>query len=628
MKGLIKRYRNRFAAVLYDLAVIPIAWVGSYWVRFNMGSIPDPFIGTVLKTLPLVLVVQASLFWFFGLYRGVWRFASLPDLFRIIKSVVSGIVCIGVVLFFVNRLEGVPRSVLPIYGLLLAVLLGTARVAVRWVKDQHLYTGKGDRVLIIGAGRAGEMLVREMRRSGGGQYFPIGFVDDDIKHHGREIQGVRVLGGCDRLVELAAEHEADVIIIAIPSGSGTEMRRIVELCERTGVPFRTLPAMDSVMSGSIGLQELREVLIEDLLGREPISLDWSGINRGVAGKTVLVTGGGGSIGGELCRQISRTKPRKIVIFEKSEFNLYKIERELKEEFDGLQITAVLGDVTDRCAVEHCIKSYMPELVFHAAAYKHVPMLEGQVREAAKNNVIGTRIVAEAARLAGCEAFVLISTDKAVNPANVMGATKRMAEIICQDLSQRSKTKYITVRFGNVLGSAGSVVPLFKEQLKNGGPLTVTHPEITRYFMTIPEACQLILQAAVIGKGGEIFVLDMGEPVRIIYLAEQLIRLSGKEPGKDIDIEITGLRPGEKLYEELFHEQEPLAPTVHKKILLAQHRNVKWFDLAGVLDGLEGDCEAYTEESLIERIRVLVPELRSSSPAFGPGELDVEKGQAG
>jgi FlaA1/EpsC-like NDP-sugar epimerase len=409
------------------------------------------------------------------------------------------------------------------------------------------------------------------------------------------------------MIGLVERLDVNLIVLALPSANPSQMRRLVELCEKTGVPFRTLPPIDSLMSGQVTLNQLREVSIDDLLGREPVALDWQAIETELRGKKVLVTGAGGSIGSELCRQIARLRPAHLILLDSGEFNLYSIEMELTKKFPRLPISRCLNDVVDRPAVEKVFAESRPEIVFHAAAYKHVPMLEDQVREAARNNVLGTRTMAEVADRFGCETFVMISTDKAVNPANVMGTSKRAAEIFCQNLNKRSQTRFVTVRFGNVLGSAGSVVPLFKQQIEAGGPVTVTHREITRYFMTIPEACQLILQASVMGDGGEIFVLDMGEPIKIAYLAEQMIRLSGKVPGEDIDIAYTGLRPGEKLYEELFHEKEALQSTHHEKILLARHREFDWQRLTEILDGMVIACHSYHEANIRGLLSELVPE---------------------
>jgi FlaA1/EpsC-like NDP-sugar epimerase len=388
------------------------------------------------------------------------------------------------------------------------------------------------------------------------------------------------------------------------------MRRVVELCELSEMPFRAIPKIQDLLSGKVQLNELREVSIEDLLGRDPISLDWPAIHRDLSGKTIMVTGAG-SIGSDLCRQLAKLGPDRLIILENSEFNLYTIEMGLRRKYPNLEIHCQQGDVTDEAYVDHVFYSHKPEVVFHAAAYKHVPMLEPQIRQALKNNVIGTRIVANAADRYGTGIFVLVSTDKAVNPANVMGASKRIAEIFCQNLNAKSKTRYITVRFGNVLGSAGSVIPLFRQQIEAGGPVTVTDPRMERYFMTIPEACQLIMQTVVLGTGGEIFVLDMGEPVKISYLAEQMIRLSGRMPGEDIEIEYIGLRPGEKLYEELFHEKEALEKTAHEKVYLARHRRVEWSWLNASLDQMAKACDAMNTHRLVELVDTLVPEHRDT-----------------
>jgi len=442
-------------------------------------------------------------------------------------------------------------------------------------------------------------------------YRPVAFVDDASTKLGKDVHGIRVAGTCDVIPVLATELDIRLILIALPSANSRQMQRVVELCEATGLSFRVLPHMKDLVTGQVSLKELREVKIDDLLGRESVSLDWTAITRGVQGSTILVTGGGGSIGSELCRQVARLKPAHLVIFEQSEFNLYSIELELRRTFPGLKLTALLGDVYDPVAVEQVLRAHRPVVILHAAAYKHVPLLEHQLRAAVKNNVLGTRNLASLADRNGCTTFVMISTDKAVNPANIMGMTKRVAEIYCQNLNARSTTHFITVRFGNVLGSAGSVIPLFQKQIAQGGPVTVTHPEITRYFMTIPEAAQLILQAGTMGKGGEIFVLDMGEPVKISYLAEQLIRLSGKKPGEDIEIVYTGLRPGEKLYEELFHESEQLAGTTHPKILLANSRSMDFAQLEQVLDKLALACGADDERQIYGLLSELVPEHQSS-----------------
>lgn len=611
MMRLFGRTQSRYLAFLHDLLMVPLAWLGSYWLRFNLDGIPIEYWRQALIMLPVVMVVQGSLFWYFGLYRGVWRFASMPDLVRILKATLSGVAAVAVTIFIFTRLQGVPRSVFILDPILLVLLLGGPRFIFRWIKDRVLYDKEVKNVLIVGAGQAGEMLVRDLLRSSQHAYRPVAFVDDDPVKLGKDVHGIRVSGTCTDIPELADNLAIDLIVIAFPSANSKQMQRVVELCEATGRSFRVLPHMKDLVTGQVSLKELREVKIDDLLGRESVLLDWAAITRGVQDKTILVTGGGGSIGSELCRQVARLKPGHLVIFEQSEFNLYLIELELRRTLPDLKLTALLGDIYDPVAVEQMLRAYRPTVILHAAAYKHVPMLEHQLRAAVKNNVLGTRNLASLAERYGCTTFVMISTDKAVNPANIMGMTKRVAEIYCQNLSARSSTHFITVRFGNVLGSAGSVIPLFQKQIAAGGPITVTHSEITRYFMTIPEAAQLILQAGTMGKGSEIFVLDMGEPVKISYLAEQLIRLSGKKPGEDIEIVYTGLRPGEKLYEELFHESEKLTGTTHPKILLANSRSMDFMQLEQMLDKLALACGMSNERQIYELLSELVPEHQSS-----------------
>ncbi len=599
--------RNRWAALSHDVVMIPAAWLGAYWLRFNLEPVPDAFMQRALTLLPLVIVVQAAAFWHFGLYRGVWRFASLPDLLRIAQSVVVGVVLSVVAIVALRGMEGIPRAVFPLHALLLLTLLGGPRFLYRWIKDRGVYDAVSQRALIVGAGTAGEMLARDLLRDSEVPFHPVAFVDDDTKKTGREIHGIRVAGTCDQIPEVVERLRIDLILLALPSASSAQTRRIVEICERSGVPFRTLPRMQDLVSGQVSLQAIRNVEIEDLLGRDRVTLDWNSIQAALTGKCVMVTGGGGSIGTELCRQIARLSPSRLIVFEQSEHNLYEIDRELRGKFTDLALTAVLGDVTDAVAINRTLGAYCPQVIFHAAAYKHVPLLEDQIRAAAINNVLGTNVVAAAAVRHSCECFVLISSDKAVNPANVMGMTKRVAEAVCQGLNGRARTRFVTVRFGNVLGSAGSVIPLFQEQIAAGGPVTVTHPEITRYFMTIPEACQLILQAGAIGNGGEIFVLDMGRPIKIAYLAEQLILLSGKRPGEDVKIVYTGLRPGEKLYEELFHEREQLDPTRHPKILLAHPPQPGREDIEQGLGELRAACERGDEAAIRGVLWQLVPE---------------------
>lgn len=604
-----ERFRSQSAALAHDLLAVPIAWSLAYWLRLE--TITPSFFQGMLASLAVIIPIQLSAFILFGLYRGIWRFASIPDLLRIIKAVVTGTAAGLLVLFLLTRLEGIPRSVPIIYTLLLTTLLGGSRLLYRWLKDHHMSLQTGKRVLIVGAGKAGEMLARDVLRTTGREYQLIAFADDNVRRQGREIHGIPVAGVCQEIPRLVTDLQIEIIMLAIPSAKPAQFQRIVAYCDQAEVPYRTVPQLNDLMTGNVHVNDLREVSISDLLGREPVTLDWPAISQVLSYKRILVTGGGGSIGSELCRQLAKLEPRQLIVIENNELNLYQIEMELLKSFPKVPLTCLLGDMTDQPFVDDAFLQHKPQVIFHAGAYKHVPMLESQIRQALRNNVLGTRTVAQAADRHGAEKFILVSTDKAVNPANVMGASKRTAEIYCQNLNNHSKTNFITVRFGNVLDSAGSVIPLFRKQIANGGPVTVTDPRMERYFMTIPEACQLIMQTIVLGKGGEIFVLDMGEPVKINYLAEQMIRLSGRTPGEDIEIEYIGLRPGEKLYEELFHEMEQLDKTSHEKVLLARHRTVDWTWLNATLDRMSEACAAMDTERLGQLLDSLVPEHRTT-----------------
>jgi FlaA1/EpsC-like NDP-sugar epimerase len=451
-------------------------------------------------------------------------------------------------------------------------------------------------------------------------YDPVAFVDDDLLKVGQEIRGIPVVATSDKIKDLCEKLAIELIIIAIPSADDKQMQRIVSLCEESAVNFRTLPGVQDIVSGRVNINDMREVRIEDLLGRDPVSLEWDEIRQSLTGRTVLVTGGGGSIGSELSRLVAEFEPLQLVIFEQSEFNLYQIDHEISQRHPRLKLITILGDVCDRELVRHIFSSFRPDVVFHAAAYKHVPILQEQLREGVKNNVLGTRNVALAADEYAVERFVFISTDKAVNPGNWMGVTKRVAEVFCQALDAESETSYVIVRFGNVLDSAGSVVPLFRQQLRKGGPITVTHPDVTRYFMTIREASQLILEASSFGQNGEIYVLDMGKPIKISFLAEQMVRLSGKEPGKDIDIVFTGLRPGEKLEEELFYPDEMLTATGYEKIFLANSRKFRWSDVEKSIHSIELHTDNFDEALIAQELHLLVPEIRSEICSVMPAKI--------
>lgn len=593
--------------ILHDLFMIALAWLLAWFTRHNL-QLPYPDWENSFITLPFVIVIQAAVLWRLHLYKGIWRFASLPDLWNIFRAALYGTFIIVVTLFIVVRLVGIPRSIAILYPMYLIFFLGAPRLGYRFWKDHGLHLknfSNGPRVLIIGAGRGGDMLIREMLRTG--TYQPVAVLDDNPSIKKAEIHGIKIYGGVEELAgtveALAIEH----VIIAVPSATNEQMQRIVNECNEISVPVRTLPKLQDMVVGNSPLSNLREVSIEDLLGREKVEMDWKTLQQGILNKVVLVSGAGGSIGSELCEQIAMLAPKQLICYEQSEFNLYKLQQSVAKKYPSLDCVAILGDVCDKAKNDHVIEQYKPELIFHAAAYKHVPMLEYQLREAIKNNVLGTKCLADSALEHGVKKFVFISTDKAVKPANILGKSKRLAEYYCESRAGRSSTRFITVRFGNVLGSDGSVVPLFKQQLMSGGPLTVTHPEVTRFFMTIPEACQLILQASSMGRGGEIFVLDMGNSVQISYLAEKMIQLSGKIPGKDIKIEYTGLRPGEKLYEELFYTDEERIKTEHDKIFLAKHSQVISSQRTErFFSQLENLCERFDEDALKAWIDELVP----------------------
>ncbi|WP_458068348.1 polysaccharide biosynthesis protein [Rhodanobacter sp. BL-MT-08] len=623
LRKLVGFIHPRVAVLIHDLAMTAFAWWIAKMLRYTFN--PGDVVSFQLLEFPIVLVIQGLILRWTGLYRSVWRFASLPDLWNIARASVIGTVTIGLALFLYDRLEGVPRTILLLYPLVLGALLGLPRLAYRFWKDSRrelLKDHEVKRVLIVGADRAGEVLSRDLRRDS--RYAVVGFVDDKPSLRGASINGHPVLGRFDQLPEVVREAAVQMLLIALPAASTSEMRRIVALCDVTGLPYRTIPRLEDVVAGRAQFNQIKEVAIEDLLGRDAVELDWTSIRETLTARRVLVTGGGGSIGSELCRQIARLGAQSLIVVEQSEYNLYRIMQELRADFPELIFEGILANCGDQVAMQKAFFETKPQVIFHAAAYKHVPMLQAQLRSAFRNNVLGTRTVADLAREVGVECFVLISTDKAVNPTSVMGACKRVAEIYCQNLNAHSDTRFMTVRFGNVLDSAGSVVPLFRQQILDGGPVTVTHPEISRYFMTIPEACQLILQAASIGKGGEIFALDMGEPVKIRDLAEQMIRLAGKKPGTEIPIVYTGLRAGEKLFEELFHPLENYSATGHSKIFLAQHREVSWDLLQALLNRAADASDIFDEEELRRCVSSLLPSFRWTEVAQPDNVVSIRR----
>ena len=601
--------------ILHDILVTAFAWLAAYWLRFNL-AVPPEFQAAALSTLAWVVPLQAVVFWRFGLYRGIWRFASLPDLKRIVLAVGLAALLVPVTLILFRVHAVVPRSVLILDPLLLVIVMGGSRLAYRAWKEHRLASvlrPDSKPVLVAGAGSAADFLLRELARNPAG-FHVIGLLDDNRDKQGRLVQGLPVLGALDDVVACAKKMEVDDIVLALPSAAHAVRKRITQLCTEAGLNVMTIPSLEDLVAGRVSVSSLRRVELDDLLGRDPVQLDDSGLHQLLTGQVVMVTGAGGSIGSELCRQIARFVPAKLVLFEQSELALYALEQELPQHFSQLKIVPVIGDVKNAVWVGQVMAEQRPAVVFHAAAYKHVPLMENDnAWEAVRNNVLGTQVVAAAAQAQGVGKFVMISTDKAVNPTNVMGATKRLAEMACQAMQQPGGTRFVSVRFGNVLGSSGSVIPKFQKQIEAGGPVTVTHPDIMRYFMSIPEAAQLVLQAGLMGEGGEIFVLDMGEPVRIAELARLMIRLSGADEDR-IRIEYTGLRPGEKLYEELLADDESTLPTPHPKLRVAKARraDADWY--AECLAWLA--CPGPHDEATVKRqLKTWVPEYQpQSSPA--------------
>ena len=609
------RFNPRTAmAMLHDAAAGALAWAAAFWLRFNLELPPEHAV-VMTHTLPVVVAVQALVFWGFGLYRGIWRYASLNDLRRLVMAVIVASLVVPFCLVLLRLSNPVPRSAFLLDPLLLLVMMGGSRLLYRGWKEHRLVrltALNAEPVLVIGAGDTGATLARELGR--GSEWRVVGLLDDDPAKLRRQIHGVPVLGRLEDVQRVAERLGLRAAIIAMPSAPHAVRRRAALLCAEAGIKVMTVPSFDDLVSGKVQVSAIRRIELDDLLGRDPVVLDSAGLSGFLSGKAVMVTGAGGSIGSELCRQIARFGPSRLILFELSEFALYQIEQEFRAGHPDLSLVCAVGDTRNRARVEQIMREYRPRVVFHAAAYKHVPLMEEvNAWEAVQNNVLGAYTMAMAAARAGVEALVLVSTDKAVNPVNVMGATKRLAEMVCQALQRETGVRYVMVRFGNVLGSAGSVIPKFRQQIADGGPVTVTHPDITRFFMSIPEAAQLVLQAGAMGHGGEIFVLDMGEPVRIVDLAREMIRLSGLHEG-DIDIVFTGLRPGEKLYEEVLADGERTLPTPHPKLRIARARGVAPDWLPRLLEWLSS-VEACGDEQVREGLRRFVPEYESPQSAL-------------
>jgi len=616
--ALLLRFR-RPMIVLAHIIAFASSLMFSFLIVQNMQ-----FKGEWLKLYPALLmfflIIKLPIFGFFKQYRGWWRYVGISDLLGIFGASFVSTVIIVVLWFAIGNIPAVRISLpsdleRPAEGVCIAdmvatiFMLGGLRIIIRlyFEESRTAEAGRSKRFLIVGAGNAGEALLREILRMPVTQYVVVGLIDDDSVKQGTHIHGIPILGTVEQLSEICEEHKIEEIAIAMPSASPQQLRRVIQVCEGTKIRFRTVPSITDIASGKLRVSQIRDVDINDLLGREAVKLDMDLIEAFAKDKIILVTGAGGSIGSEMCRQLCNFNPKLLLLIEQAENPLFYIERELCKQFVEVNIKAIICNITDKTRVDEVFREYKPQVVIHAAAHKHVPLMELNASEAIKNNILGTQIVADAADNYGTTNFVMISTDKAVNPTSIMGSSKRIAEMYIQDLSRTSETHFVTVRFGNVLGSEGSVVPIFKKQIAEGGPVTVTHPEMKRYFMTIPEASQLVLQAASMGKGGEIFVLDMGEPVKIVALARELITLSGFRPGEDIEMIFTGPRSGEKLFEELSIEGEDMQRTMHPKISIWKNIPMDRDRLRAGINELITIAKTQTFSEIARKIKELVPE---------------------
>jgi len=611
MKKLI--FNRHFYYMLFiDAVLVGVSYVCAYLLRYD-GNLPDYEWQRIIHILPYLVAMKLTYFALFGLYRGMWRYTSLEDMKSVLKATVVSSLTLVLAVLYIYHFYGYSRAAFIIDWLLTILFIGGVRIGVRLLLTNNIASfwrlakkGRLDkRLLIIGAGAAGEKAIREIIENPGLKFKPVGFLDDDTQKQGKAIHGVLILGAVDEIAQLSEDF--DEILIAIPSAKGEQMRRIVKFCEETGKRFRTMPSIGELIDGKVSVKALREVRIEDILGRDEVHLEKDLLRKSYASKRVLITGAGGSIGSELVRQVCQYRPEVLGLLDFSEFNLFKIDMMCRQHFPGIQLQTYLTDIRDLRVVRRTIGDFRPEVILHAAAYKHVPLQEIHPRETVYNNVIGTRNLALTATEAGVERFVLVSTDKAVRPTNVMGAAKRVAEMFLASLNDQSQTRFISVRFGNVLGSSGSVIPIFQQQISQGKPVTVTHPEVTRYFMSIPEAAQLILQAVAMGQGGEVFILDMGKPVKIVDMARDVIRLHGFEPDRDIPIEYIGLRPGEKLFEELITAGEGITPTSHAKIKVIRGNHGDFQILSTAIEELIRVADTFDDEAIKSRLHAIVPE---------------------
>jgi len=642
IQELVTRHRLLSNLIIHNL-LFALALLVAYLIRFDAG-VPGYkggwFFSQYVRFLPYIMLTKSLIFARMNLFRDWWQYAGIRDVTRIVKASWWFVAVTFVVVLlthdlpkFVNRtpLYNYSKGVLILDFIITIFMICTARLGARLYREERrpISTEGLKRLMIVGAGNAAETIIREINRMREERFRVIGLVDDDRTKQGMNIHGHPVLGATEQLRDLCQVHQVDEILIAIPSASQRELRRVVGLCRGTNLKFKTIPAVGDLVDGRVTTNQIHDVDINDLLGREVVYLDHEAIARFVAHRRVLITGAGGSIGSEMCRQIAAIGPAALICLEQAENPLFHIERELKERWPDITVKAVICDIYERRRVEAVFKSHEPEVVIHAAAHKHVPLMERNPTEAVKNNIFGTRNVADAARTYGVAEFVMISTDKAVNPSSIMGCSKRVAELYVQGLNGREscRTQFKAVRFGNVLGSAGSVVPIFKQQIAEGGPVRVTHPEMTRYFMTIPEASQLVLQAAATGEGGHIFLLDMGEPVKIVDLARDLITLSGFRPDEDIEIVFTGVRPGEKLFEELRTEGENIVHTPHEKIHIWQTRETDWGQLQRGLERLSELVDTGDPEAIIRAMQTLVPEYLPQNSHNHAADEPVESSTA-
>lgn len=607
-------FRKRTLMLMFiDALLVNLATFGSFYLRFE-GDIPKEYFTTYYHTAWAATLFYLAVFYLFGLYHRLWQYASTGEMVSILFAVTVGTGGTVSAVYFLAPVR-IPHSAAALLWFMTVFLIGGSRFIWRILQENVLtphVPGSQKQVLIVGAGDAGAFAARELKNRNYREGRPIGFIDDAVKKQRLHLMGIPVLGTRKDIPRIVKGHGVDEVIIAMPSASGEAVREIVGICEKTGVDLKIMPSVYNVLSGQVDTSKIRQVQVEDLLGREPVAVDLEEVADYLTGETLLVTGGGGSIGSEICRQITKFNPEKLVIVGHGENSVFDIEQELRTDYPGLHIATEILDIKDKEKVKIVFEKYKPGVVFHAAAHKHVPLMERNPEEALKNNVVGTYNLAETADTFKVKTFVLISTDKAVNPTSIMGATKRVAEMAIQSLDKRSDTRFVAVRFGNVLGSRGSVIPTFKKQIARGGPVTVTHPDMVRFFMTIPEAAQLVIQAGAMAKGGEIFILDMGQPVKILDLARDLIKLSGFEPDVDIPIRFTGIRPGEKLYEELLTAEEGTSATKHKRIFVAKPNGINVAKVEEIVHTIRTRGSYLSKDEVVELLQTVIPVFRKQT----------------